>query len=102
MLSNNSIIPRRKWLAAASALALTAVTLPVNATEKQKVVIGQSSRNFDPGLSNMWIGTQIGLYGPNLDPETGEPRARRESPTHVGRQHHPYHGYAGCSAECNG
>ena len=76
MLSNNSIIPRRKWLAAASALALTAVTLPVNATEKQKVVIGQSSRNFNPGLSNMWIGTQIGLYRPNLDRETvGTPGA---------------------------
>jgi NitT/TauT family transport system substrate-binding protein len=39
---------------------------PAFAADKDKVVIGQSSRVFLPGTANMWIGTKIGLFGPDL------------------------------------
>jgi NitT/TauT family transport system substrate-binding protein len=47
------------WIAAVKA----------DAAEPLKVVIGVSSRSFNPGYSNMWIGIPLGLYGPTLAPE---------------------------------
>lgn len=38
------------------------------AADPQKVVIGVSSRSFNPGFSNMWIGIPIGLYGAAIAP----------------------------------
>jgi NitT/TauT family transport system substrate-binding protein len=38
------------------------------AADPAKVVIGVSSRSFNAGFSNMWIGIPLGLYGPTLDP----------------------------------
>jgi NitT/TauT family transport system substrate-binding protein len=36
---------------------------------QSKLVIGVSSRSFNPGFSNMWIGIPLGLYGRELAPE---------------------------------
>jgi NitT/TauT family transport system substrate-binding protein len=55
-------------LALALGLASTFIT-PADAADPQKVVIGVSSRSFNPGFSNMWIGIPLGVYGPNLAPE---------------------------------
>lgn len=33
-------------------------------------VIGVSSRSFNPGFSNMWIGTTMGLFGKDLTPKS--------------------------------
>jgi NitT/TauT family transport system substrate-binding protein len=50
---------------AASVLAFASAA----AADPMPVVIGVSSRSFNPGFSNMWIGIPLGLYGPNLAPE---------------------------------
>lgn len=47
-----------------------ALTLPAApAAAQQKVTIGVSSRSFNPGFSNMWIGIPLGLYGPSIQAE---------------------------------
>jgi NitT/TauT family transport system substrate-binding protein len=48
---------------------ICAVATPL-AAEPVKVVIGVSSRSFNPGFSNMWIGIPLGLYGKELAPES--------------------------------
>jgi len=54
-------------MAAAATLAAL-VGQPGHAAPK-KIVIGVSSRSYNPGFSNMWIGIPIGLYAPDLAPE---------------------------------
>jgi NitT/TauT family transport system substrate-binding protein len=56
--------------AAIGALGMGAGTVPATAQQPQKVVIGVSSRSFNPGFSNMWIGIPIGVYGAQLAPES--------------------------------
>lgn len=53
---------------AAAAAVFSAATTRVVA-EPAKVVIGISSRSFNPGFSNMWIGIPLGLYGKDIAPE---------------------------------
>jgi NitT/TauT family transport system substrate-binding protein len=53
----------------AAMLAGAAVAAPALAADATKVVIGVSSRSFNPGFSNMWIGIPLGLYGKDLAPE---------------------------------
>jgi NitT/TauT family transport system substrate-binding protein len=62
---------RRAACTLAAALAVVAGTLAIAslAAEPAKVVIGVSSRSFNPGFSNMWIGIPLGLYGKELAPE---------------------------------
>jgi NitT/TauT family transport system substrate-binding protein len=60
-------VARRASAALAAGLLLTAQPL---AAEPAKVVIGVSSRSFNPGFSNMWIGIALGLYGKELAPES--------------------------------
>ncbi|HEY4202412.1 MAG TPA: ABC transporter substrate-binding protein [Devosiaceae bacterium] len=57
---------RRQVIGAGIAALALGVTLPVLA---QDVQIGMSSRNFQAGIANMWIGIPLGLYGP-LNAET--------------------------------
>lgn len=52
----------------AAAGVISAATTPLTA-EPAKVVIGISSRSFNPGFSNMWIGIPLGLYGKDIAPE---------------------------------
>ncbi len=47
---------------AARSLFLASLALPSLAAEP--VTIGVSSRSFNPGYANMWIGIPLGLYGP--------------------------------------
>jgi NitT/TauT family transport system substrate-binding protein len=54
---------------AAAALLAPLFGTPAMAAPK-KVVIGASSRSFNPGFSNMWIGIPLGLYGKDITPET--------------------------------
>ena len=59
---------RLRGLIGAAAVASTLLACQA-ALAQQKVTIGVSSRSFNPGFSNMWIGIPVGLYGPNLAPE---------------------------------
>ena len=62
----------RPVIAAAMALAMACgvlAAMPALAADPAKVVIGVSSRSFNPGFSNMWIGIPLGLYGKDLAPE---------------------------------
>jgi NitT/TauT family transport system substrate-binding protein len=54
---------------AAAALLTPLLGAPAVSAPK-KVVIGASSRSFNPGFSNMWIGIPLGLYGKDITPET--------------------------------
>jgi len=57
--------------AAAMTLAFsTALATPLFAADPLPVTIGMSSRNFQPGVANMWIGQPIGLFGKTLDAKT--------------------------------
>ena len=86
-------VARRASAALAAGLLLTAQPL---AAEPAKVVIGVSSRSFNPGFSNMWIGIALGLYGKDLAPEVGrDPGCRRESTAHAGRSGHHEHRHPG-------
>src|SRR6266545_1950534 len=55
---------------AAAAVACSLLSAPLLAAEPTRVVIGISSRSFNPGFSNMWIGIPLGLYGKELAPES--------------------------------
>ncbi|MCC7345863.1 MAG: ABC transporter substrate-binding protein [Variibacter sp.] len=61
---------RARGLASLGAILVAACavvgTAPAPAAAAEKVVIGVSSRSFNPGFSNMWIGIPLGLYGPTL------------------------------------
>ncbi|BCP52207.1 hypothetical protein K32_08240 [Kaistia sp. 32K] len=54
-----------KALAAALLLGGAAVA-PAFAADPLPVTIGMSSRNFQPGIANMWIGQPLGLFGPDI------------------------------------
>jgi len=54
-------------LAAAVASAVAAVSPPALA-QQTTAVLGASSRSFNPGFANMWIGGPLGLFG-NVIPE---------------------------------
>lgn len=60
-------------LRTALCVALTVLVAPAPGLHAvaapKKVVIGVSSRSYNPGFSNMWIGIPIGMYGPDLAPE---------------------------------
>ena len=55
--------------AAAATIALAAAggALPA-AAQQSTAVLGVSSRSFNPGFANMWIGAPLGLFG-NVTPE---------------------------------
>lgn len=65
-----SLSPKRTARLLAAMLLATALWVPnaAMAAEPQSVTIGVSSRSFNPGFSNMWIGIPIGLYGDALAP----------------------------------
>ncbi len=50
-------------------IGLASFTSPAATAQPADVVIGVSSRSFNPGYSNMWIGIPLGLYGPTLAPK---------------------------------
>jgi hypothetical protein len=61
--------PAARVLAMALAMACGVLAAaPARAADPAKVVIGVSSRSFNPGFSNMWIGIPLGLYGKDLAP----------------------------------
>jgi NitT/TauT family transport system substrate-binding protein len=61
-----------KHLATGTLALMTGLTLALASAvaEPAKVVIGISSRSFNPGFSNMWIGIPLGLYGKEIAPES--------------------------------
>ncbi len=66
-------VPHRllaRYANAAVAVGLVLAAPCALAAEPAKVVIGVSSRSFNPGFSNMWIGIALGLYGKDLAPES--------------------------------
>ena len=58
----------RLLVAAVTGVMAASVATPLVA-QPAKVVIGVSSRSFNPGFSNMWIGIPLGLYGKDLMPD---------------------------------
>ena len=63
--------PARLAGPSSAGLALAGFMLAVGTAAAQvpKPVIGVSSRSFNPGFSNMWIGTAMGLFGPAVAPQ---------------------------------
>jgi NitT/TauT family transport system substrate-binding protein len=60
-------------VAACFALATTGGFLPASA-QQTTAVLGASSRSFNPGFANMWIGGPLGLFGavtPEVAPTNG-------------------------------
>jgi NitT/TauT family transport system substrate-binding protein len=53
-------------LAAAAASVGVVSTIDTAAAQPKPVAIGISSRSFNPGFSNMWIGIPLGLYGKQI------------------------------------
>lgn len=67
-----SRLGRRARTALLSLVAATFLTPALNTAsvaQSKDVVIGVSSRSFNPGFSNMWIGIPLGLYGSSITPE---------------------------------
>jgi NitT/TauT family transport system substrate-binding protein len=56
----------RRVLALLAAVLVSASAGPLQAAEPLNVVIGVSSRSWNPGFSNMWVGIPVGLFAPSL------------------------------------
>ncbi|MBA4789000.1 MAG: ABC transporter substrate-binding protein [Rhizobiales bacterium] len=57
-------------LAGALSLPLAVCTAAPALAQVPEPVIGVSSRSFNPGFSNMWIGTSMGLFGSAILPKS--------------------------------
>jgi NitT/TauT family transport system substrate-binding protein len=50
--------------------AFSVMTVTAAPGQVLEPTIGVSSRSFNPGFSNMWIGEPLGLFGPNMKPKS--------------------------------
>ncbi|QDC00737.1 ABC transporter substrate-binding protein [Mesorhizobium sp. 8] len=66
----NRPVPRIAGFFRRTLVTLVAASCLASPTFAQEnpVVIGVSSRSFNPGFSNMWIGIPLGLYGDKIAP----------------------------------
>lgn len=59
---------RAAFISLVAATFLTPALSTASFAQPKEVVIGVSSRSFNPGFSNMWIGIPLGLYGDSIAP----------------------------------
>jgi NitT/TauT family transport system substrate-binding protein len=57
------------FLFLAGALGIFFSCAPLPAQADQQPSVGMSSRSFNPGFSNGWIGVPLGLFGPGVTPD---------------------------------